>query len=240
MTRALLSGFADLIWPRSCLVCDVRLDATTQSACLCEPCLSDLLTDPQLACPYCAATVGPHVDLTKGCFTCRNAAFHFSAAVRLGPYVGRLATAVLRMKSEVYEPLAVELGRQFAKLHRGLLLADQPVAVVPIPLHWRRRWSRGYNQSEALADGLAVELGIPCRSKWLIRTRPTPTQRTLTVTERKENTRGAFHVGRDVRPGARVLLVDDVMTTGATVDAASTTLRAAGVAQVTVAILAHG
>lgn len=144
------------------------------------------------------------------------------------------------MKAGEYEPLAEELGRQFAKLHQTVLVAEKPDVIVPVPLHWRRRWSRGYNQSESLALGLSSKLGLPCRPKWLIRTRPTPTQRTLTATERKENVRGAFRAARSVVSGARVLLVDDVMTTGATADAASTALRAAKVAQVSVAILAHG
>jgi ComF family protein len=240
IARSLLTGFADLVWPRACRVCDMRLGANAPSDFLCETCLPELLADPLPACPRCAATVGPHVDLADGCLTCRNAAFHFSAAVRLGPYDGRLATAVLRMKSEEYEPLAEELGRQFAMRHRLELLSGKPVAVVPVPLHWRRRWSRGYNQSEAIARGLAADLGLPCRPRWLARVRATPTQRALSATERKENVRGAFRAGRGVATGARLLLIDDVLTTGATADAASTALRAAGVAQVTVAVLAHG
>jgi ComF family protein len=119
------------------------------------------------------------------------------------------------------------------------LTAHRPEVVVPVPLHWLRRWGRGYNQSEAVARALADRLGLPCRT-WLVRTRPTPTQRAQSAAARWENVRGAFRARRGAAlQGTRVLLVDDVLTTGATGDAAATALRQAGAAQVVLAVLAR-
>jgi ComF family protein len=144
------------------------------------------------------------------------------------------------MKAENAEPLAEEVGRAFAVTKRAQLRAGDPQVVVPVPLHWRRRLMRGYNQAEAVARSLAQELGLPPKAGWLVRTRPTPQQATVSATGRWENMRGAFRVGfRTPVRGVRVLLVDDVLTTGATADAAATALRRAGAAQVTVAVLAH-
>ncbi len=87
--------------------------------------------------------------------------------------------------------------------------------LVPVPLHWRRRWLRGYNQSEALAHGLAARLRLPCGSCGLRRIRATPMQTSQTLAGRRDNVRGAFAAAPNVRTaGKTVLLVDDVMTTG--------------------------
>ncbi len=232
--RAVASGVADLIWPRRCWLCEA--DTT---AAFCDPCRAELTTDTGPTCPRCCGTVGPHVDLTDGCLQCRDSHFHFDAAVRLGVYGGRLRDAILRLKHEPGEPLAEELGSLLVEQQAGKLAAYQLEVVVPIPLHWLRRWSRGYNQSEAVARVMANRLGLPCRSL-LVRTRPTPSQQARSAAARRENVRGAFRVRRGVAvSGSRVLLVDDVMTTGATADAAATALRQAGAAQVAIAILAR-
>jgi ComF family protein len=151
-----------------------------------------------------------------------------------------LRTAILRTKQENGEWLAEELGRTFAGTRRGKLLSGSPEVIVPVPLHWRRRWHRGYNQAEAVARELARALNCPLRPGWLVRTRPTNLQPTLTPSARWENVRGAFRArSPDSIRGVRILLVDDVLTTGATADAAAAALLQAKAAQVTVAILAH-
>jgi ComF family protein len=112
--------------------------------------------------------------------------------------------------------------------------------VVSVPLHWWRRWRRGYNQSAALARGIARHLQIPCFPSWLRRLRNTPDQTLQTPAGRRENVRGAFGArSRAHLKGRTVLLVDDVMTTGATANEAARALRAAGAARVVVAALAR-
>jgi ComF family protein len=111
--------------------------------------------------------------------------------------------------------------------------------IVPIPLHWSRRWSRGYDQASTIARGIAQVTGIRFASA-LLRRRSTPQQRTESATGRWDNVRGAFKMKRRSRvTGERILLVDDVLTTGATADSASQVLLHAGAAQVEVGILAH-
>ena len=237
---AWLSASAELIWPRFCLICADRVSVKTPPGSICDACRTTILTDPHPTCPRCSSTVGPFSDLTSGCLRCRNSKLRFVGAVRLGPYDGRLREAILRIKTADGEPLAETLGELWAETRRTDLLTDAPQVVVPISLHWRRRWSRGYNQSEAVARGVTNVLGLPLRSRVLERTRPTPTQTAQSPTQRWENVRSAFRVksAADVQ-GLSVLLIDDVMTTGATADAATAALLQAGAAQVRLGILAH-
>lgn len=109
-------------------------------------------------------------------------------------------------------------------------------AVVPIPLHWFRRLGRGYNQADLLASGLARRMGLPKLA--LRRRRSTPAQTTQSATERRRNLRGAFTAPPSVR-GLRMLLVDDIVTTGSTLRAAASALRAAGATAVTALTLAR-
>ena len=162
LIRSAAEGIADLVWPRRCWLCDRLADGERITGALCQTCRADLTADGASTCPRCSGTVGPHSDLVDGCPQCRGTQLHFDAAVRLGPYDGLLRDAVLRLKREPGEPLAEELGGLLAAVRREVLTAHRPDAVVPVPLHWWRRWTRGYNQSGAVARGWPTRWG--CRA----------------------------------------------------------------------------
>jgi len=238
--RTVCTDLIDLVWPRFCALCTTSLEPPDLDRCLCAECRTTLLGDTRESCPRCSSTVGPHTDVSKGCPRCKNLKFHFSGVTRLGEYDARLRVAILWMKQERGELLAERVGELFAVERRTKLLASNPDVIVPIPLHWLRRWKRGYDQAAAIAGGLASELRYECWPGTLVRTRPTEHQAGLSASARWENVRGAFRLSRFARvQGKRVLLVDDVLTTGATADAATQVLLSAGAAQVSVAVLAH-
>ena len=230
-----------LLYPKLCLVCDaVEGDSVAFRHGLCNECHPAVTTDPSLACPWCAQTVGLHSDTTDGCMECKGIALGFERAVRLGPYTGKLRDAVLRMKFLAGEGLADLIGRTFVECRGEALHTLNVDVVAPVPLHWWRRWTRGYNQSEAVARELAAGLGVPFVPQLLSRVKWTTQQIQPTREARRENVKGAFRVRTGARlVGKTVLLMDDVMTTGSTLGEAARTLREAGAERVVVAVLAR-
>jgi ComF family protein len=155
-------------------------------------------------------------------------------------YDGQLREAVLRIKQVAGDALAEALGTLFARKLRQRWERDGPQVVIPVPLHWRRRLTRGYNQAESVARGIAGELRLPLVTRAVRRVRATPKQTGVSAAERRRNVEGAFRpTTLAAVKGLRVLLVDDVLTTGATADATAAAVRTAGAAQVHVAVLAH-
>jgi ComF family protein len=184
--------------------------------------------------------VGPFGVADGRCPNCRQQGFAFASALRLGEYDGLLRRAVLRLKDRRGEGLAEVIGERWAQRAGGTFRALNVNGIVPVPLHFWRRMLRGYNQSAAFARGLGRGLGIACVSGSLRRVRHTPRQTGQTAARRRHNVRGAFAVRRGAAVAGRsLLLVDDVMTTGATADEAARALRAAGAARVAVAVLAR-
>jgi ComF family protein len=161
--------------------------------------------------------------------------------MRLGPYEGRLRDVILQMKHWSGELLAESIGELWAA-HSDKRFRELGVdAVVPVPLHWWRRWRRGFNQSAILARRIARRLERPFLARVLHRIRPTLRQTDVSPAARRENVRGAFRATahRFIR-NRSVLLIDDVMTTGSTASEAAKALRKAGANRVVVAVLGHG
>lgn len=198
------------------------------------------MTDNFATCLRCASSIGPHGPVTGDCPRCRNEIYHFASAQRFGVYDGVLRDAILKVKNPRQESLAETLGILWGEHSRPRLLQSNPQVIVPVPLHWRRRWERGSNQCESLARGLGLALDLPVKTWAARRIRATPVQTAQTPAERRKNVVGAFRCGRfSSVKDLRILMVDDVLTTGATCEAVTLALLSAGAAQVDVAVLAH-
>jgi ComF family protein len=199
---------------------------------ICAACNHDLSWIDQ-ACTHCGIPL-PHLGL---CALCQIKPPPFSRCISPFAYAAPLSHLLGAFKYE-------------HKLHYGRILSgflverlrecDDLAAdiIVPTPLHWRRRWSRGFNQAEIIGDELSRALAIPLEAQALRRVRATPRQQQLNAEQRRKNLRGAFAASRSVQ-GAHVALVDDVVTTCATSTEISRVLLAAGAASVQVWCLAR-
>jgi ComF family protein len=208
---------------------------------LCDACWARILPWTGPACARCGlpfASPRPEDAAESLCGICRREEFDFDWARSYGLYRGTLRSAILLLKFQRRERLGVQLGARLASLwnaHAELRDAERP-ALVPVPLHASRQRDRGFNQAETLARGLARKLKHegqksvpPVETRWLERTRPTLPQTGLSLKARRENVRGVFRAIAAERIRGRVaVLVDDVMTTGATLSACAAALRRAG------------
>ena len=238
MFEELWTSVRQLVLPAHCAACGTAAPAERRIP-LCESCsqaLAALIERPY--CPLCGRNAGPYTSGREGCYFCREYPVRFDAAVRVGPYVDPLRRLILRCKRERRMEIADLLGRLISERLALAPWADLVEVIVPVPLHWSRRLGRGFNQAEVLARMLGGD-GRPVRRR-LVRTRPTPHQAGSDAAERRRNVRGAFVPRRSAADlkGKRVLLVDDVMTSGTTVDECTQSLRQAGARDVYVAVVA--
>jgi ComF family protein len=176
------------------------------------------------------------LDNSGLCGLCRRGLTGFDSAVCFGEYDDELRRLIHLFKYSGVAQLARPLSRMLLSAVPRSARFD---AIVPMPLHWTRRWRRGFNQAELIARELARSLGVPV-VKALARSRATAPQAGLTRAQRRSNVSGSFRVHRPtIIAGAHVLLVDDVMTTGATLSGAAAALKRAGARRVTAATVAR-
>lgn len=188
------------------------------------------------ACPACRGPLGDHSGGV--CASCWDEAVgtggghqirpyrHLDSVTAVGSYEGRLRQIIRCLKFSDLPGLAAPLGERLAE--RLAPLAEGIDLVVPVPLHRWRRWRRGYNQAELIAARVARGLGRPLAPEALRRRRATASQRGRSRSERAANVRGAFCAPGLLLEGTNVLLVDDVVTTGATFTECARMIRAAG------------
>lgn len=257
--RSPIDSLGCVLLPAPCALCGSPLPQLS-SVPICEGCWAEVKvrTADVAQCAVCGDTLdfpssfseiavpaGSNVGI---CRACRVAPPPFSRAVSYGPYEDRMRAAIHALKYDGMHGAARGLGALFAEAISDLLIGE-PTAmlVVPIPLHRSKQAQRGFNQARSLAK-YAIESLKDTHPKWrftlapstLMRHRSTESQAGLTPRQRRQNVRGAFGVSdSEAIAGKRVLIVDDIFTTGATARAASRALARAGAATVQVATVAR-
>ena len=246
--RELVGSLLAVVSPTDCLLCQQEL-TEPGGASICRACWENLQPWLGPACERCGlpfASLQAVDSVDSLCGSCRQGELEFDMARSYGLYAGNLRKAILHLKFHGREYLGHRLGALLARAWEALPEPDSAI-VAPVPLHPSRRRERGFNQAELLARGLVRSLrkeerlhGLRLVAGSLRRIRATVPQVGLSVSARRENVSGVFSVGRpeDVR-NRTVVLVDDVMTTGATLSACAAALKRAGAARVLALSLAR-
>lgn len=229
--RALLPVF----FPDRCPFCDGVID---MGSLCCKECGGRI---PLVRQPYCCKCGQPLMDAGgEYCMDCGRKRHAYMAGRAVYIYQGPVKASLYRFKYAGRQEYAVCYGRQALELYGGWIRNIAPEAIVPVPLHPVRQRKRGYNQAEVFARVLGEALDIPVRCDLIRRCVNTCPQKELNNTERKKNLKKAFTIGENIVQLKKVLLVDDIYTTGSTVDAVSAQLTAGGIQQVYVLCISIG
>ena len=231
-------AFAGILFPQTCAGCDgILANGSTDFCDVCGPKLAELVGLP--CCARCGRTLAPYVSPDNICPLCRTKTPLTDGLVRVGPYDGPIESMIRHFKFHARYHLERTAVRLLAARLESAPWREDLDSIVPVPTHWSRRSIRGEYLADRLARGVARACGLRYRSA-LRRIRGGPNQYELTTAaERAANVRGAFSVARGARlKGARICLVDDISTTGATLAEVRRVLHNAGAAKCYAAILA--
>jgi ComF family protein len=236
--RQLLNALLDVILPPICHICHSFIPDAGKIH-ICPACLNRLPLVSSPLCPICGIPfTGAGGD--HRCGACLSHPPHFDSARAQFLYEGHIRDLIHSFKYNKLTHLRSPLALLALEGVSGFLADHEPHFIVPVPLHSSRLRQRGFNQAVLLGRVLSRQISLPMLPDALIRTRPTEPQIELTAAERRLNVKGAFTVNRADRiAGKRILLLDDVMTTGSTMNECAKELKKAGATVVIAATIAR-
>lgn len=232
----------DLIYPEEgiCFICDTY-DESVNEGHICSQCREKLNFISDNKCSICGKPLKDN-PLIKKCYNCKKHPYYFTRAISAVEYHGTIKEAIYKYKYgkktymyKTFGPILVQAIRA-----SNIDISDIDI-IVPVPLHRMKTIKRGFNQSELLGKYISQSFNIPLNTKNLIRHKKTLRQNNLDRSDRRSNIKNAFRVMKKENfVGKRVILVDDIFTTGATVDECSKVLVNAGAKEIIVVTLATG
>ncbi len=225
----------ELLFPRRCPVCDKPVDKMGRY--ICTKCRPKIKYVREPLCMKCGKSLRD--DALEYCGDCKNSAHIYTRGRALYEY-DTVKEAIYRLKYEGRREYADFFGKDLAGKLGKEMRSWKADAIIPVPLHKDREKQRGYNQAKLLANALGRELGIPVKGNFIIRRRATLAQKQLNGKERQNNLKNAFKIGQNDVKLKTVIVVDDIYTTGATMDEVARCLKSAGVGEVYCVSLAVG
>lgn len=220
----MLRRILDILYPPRCPVCTVILPA---GQLICEECEKQIVYVKEPFCKSCGKPL--ESEREEYCYDCRRRQHTYEAGVALVVYQGAVKKSLYAFKYQNKREYVRFYAKRTAERYAEWIRRHQIEAIVPIPLHKKRKRKRGYNQAELYADELGRLMGIPVVKNGLVRTKNTRPQKELNDVQRKNNLKKAFKCNPDIVQFRYVLLVDDIYTTGSTIDAAAAELKRSGV-----------
>ena len=217
----------DLVFPRRCVVCDRPIDR--RRAGVCTTCVNKIIYIKDPYCMKCGKQLKDENE--EFCEDCRKRKHVFVQGVALYDY-GSMSDSIYRFKYIGRQEYGEFYGYDMYRKKGKWLRAIKPDALIPVPIHSSRKRSRGYNQAQLIAEALSTCSGIPVCNTLIARTRKTKPQKNLTEQERQNNLKKAFKILQNDVKLDTIVIIDDVYTTGSTIDAMTEVLHRAGVAKI--------
>ena len=223
----------DLIFPRRCVL--IPFDRRKEG--VCDGCRPKIRYIREPFCMRCGRQLGR--EQGEYCRDCAWREHAFRQNVTLFDY-GSMADSLFRFKYRGRQEYAAFYGKELYRSYQEWLAVRKPDALVPVPCHSSRRRRRGYNQSELLAESLSAASGIPVRKDLIRRAHKTGQQKNLTLWERQNNLKKAFKICQNDVKLSTIVIIDDIYTTGSTMDAMAEEFHRSGVRNIYGMVLASG
>lgn len=221
-----------LLFPRRCPICDKAMFSSVfmKTELCCAACreIPEYVKEP--VCKKCGKSI--ENERAEYCYDCRKHPGGFAQGKALWIYKDQVKESMYRFKYQNRQEYARYYGSEIVRVYGDWMKRNKIEAIVPIPLHWTKKRRRGYNQAQLLAAEIGKQTGLPVYPKLLKRIKKTKAQKNLDETERKNNLKKAFKTQENKVQLSHILLVDDIYTTGSTINEAALELKRAGIEQV--------
>jgi ComF family protein len=240
MLRGLFKGLKDLIYPNCCLVCKNRIPPLEQQELICSGCWEKIEKNLPPFCASCGRHLTPEAIKKNACPNCSKIDYFFDRAFSPCAYTGTVKKLIHEFKYSGKDYLGKPLGKLMQTFIQDYQLPIEYLDfLIPVPLHKSRQREREFNQAEILSREIARKFDKQVLTDTLIRVKPTKTQTELTFRERCQNVGGSFLVAKpELIKDTNLLLIDDVLTTGATSNEAARCLKESGAKKVLLLTLA--
>lgn len=225
----------DLIFPRRCPVCDRPVKPA--GALICTECAGTLSYVSEPVCLKCGKQLQD--PAREYCFDCAHKKHEYEKGISLYHYQS-IRSCVYRFKYGGRQEYAAFLGQDMARRLGRQILCWRPDALIPVPLHKKRLYKRGYNQAQLLAEQIGQKLHIPVLDGWIVREKNTAPLKLLDGRQRQNNLKKAFKIVQDDVKLKTIVIIDDIYTTGSTIDEMARECRSHGTEKVYFAALSIG
>lgn len=225
--RQIFDSIFDILCPKTCPMCDKILAKDKK---ICTECERKLVYIFEPKCKKCGKELED--ERKEYCGDCSVKKHYFKTGIAAFKYNGMISKSIYKFKYHNRRSYAAFYGDAISNVYENDILRWNADVIIPVPIHYKRRVKRGYNQAELVARELGDKLNISVDEKYLFRVANTKPMKELDKTDRKKNVEKAFKIYRNVVEYKKIILVDDIYTTGSTLDACAKVLLEAGAREV--------
>ncbi|MCI8408409.1 MAG: ComF family protein [Lachnospiraceae bacterium] len=239
-----MAGIAEvlinMVYPPRCPLCGAIIKESKRLAC--DSCYKELEYVEEPRCKCCSKAIED--EEAEYCYDCSRKEFYFESGIALWNYSSQMKKSLAMFKYQNRKEYGKFYGEEFVRVYGDVLKSLEPDALIPVPVHWTRYIERGYNQAAIIANQIGKRIQIPVVEDFLVRTKKTIAQKHLDDKGREQNLQGAFAVSEKWKKNEHkmecVVIIDDIYTTGSTINTCAKVLKKEGVKEIYFGVLCIG